>query len=81
MTIKSKKLKRLTFDVAIVLGVVLGRWIEGYFQPFGHVSPLFWCRVMEEVGQILRKLEADQYKTLPSLMFVSRLTALLSVQT
>lgn len=66
--------KRFTFAVAVVLRMVLGHWVERYFQPFGHFSPLFWCRMMEEFGQIVRKLETDEHKIVPPLVFVSRFT-------
>lgn len=54
--------------------MVLGRWVERNFQPFGHFSPLFRGRMVEEVGQILRKLETEEYKIVPSLTFVSKFT-------
>lgn len=66
--------ERFTFEVAVVLRVVPGRRVEGDFQPFGHFSPLLWRRMMEEFGQILRKLETDENKIAPPLIFADRLT-------
>lgn len=59
----SGRYKKWTFDVAIILRMVLGFLVERYFEVLGHLLPFLWCRMEEEGGQFDSELETDEWKT------------------
>lgn len=56
--------KEQTFNVAIILGMVLGFLVERYFEAFGHFLPFLRRRMLEEGSQFDSELETDEWKTL-----------------
>lgn len=57
------KVWKFTFHVAIVLRMVLRFFVKGDLDLFGHILPLFWCRILEKVSQLYGKLETDKWET------------------
>lgn len=57
MQVSVRKVQKLTFNVAIILRMVLGFLVKRYFEVFGHFLPFLWCRMLEEGSQFYSELE------------------------
>lgn len=58
-----KGIKKSTFDVAVVLRMVLRFLVKRYFEFIGHFLPFLWRWMLEEARQMYSKLETDEWKT------------------